>query len=63
MIKIKTKIIDKDTTNEYVGVDYKTKNSSAYEHLVVIKHLLNVLIEDEDYTKEELLKLVKLYLN
>lgn len=63
MIKIKTKRIKEDEFNEYIGLDYKAKNSSNYEHLIVINHLLQKILETKLYNKEDLLKVVKLYLD
>ena len=62
MIKIKTKRIKENENSEYVGVEYKVKNTSIYEHLVLIGHLLKVVRDSKEYTKEEILNIVKMYL-
>lgn len=62
MIKIKTKIINKDTNKETIGVSYKVKDTNNYEHLVLINHLLHQILDTNMYTKNELMKIVKMYL-
>ncbi len=63
MLKIKTKRIKEDEFNEYVGVHYKSKNTNNYEHLVLINFLLHKILETKLYNKNDLLKVVKLYLD
>ena len=62
MIKIKTKRIKENAISEYVKVNYKTKNTNAYEHLILIKHLILKVLATKEYSREELLKLLKMYL-
>ena len=63
MIKIKTKRIKEDKFNEYVGISYKTKDTSNYEHLVLINHLLKELMKTKAYKKEDLMQIIKVYLD
>lgn len=62
MIKIKTKRIKEDEFNEYIGIEYKVKDTNNYEHLVLINHLLHKILKTKEYTREELLKILKMYL-
>lgn len=62
MIKIKTKVISTDDKKEQIGVSYKVKDTNTYEHLVVINHLLQEILKTNMYTKEELMKIIQMYL-
>lgn len=62
MIKIKTKRIKENEIDEFVGVSYKVKNSSLYEHLVAINDLCNRTKEISGLDNENLLKIIKMNL-
>ena len=62
MLKIKTKVLKNDNNNEFIGVSYKVKDSSNYEHLVVINHLIQEILKTKLYSKKELLDIIKIYI-
>ena len=62
MIKIKTKRIKENEIDEYVGVSYKVKNSSLYEHLVLLNDLCIRTKEMSGLDNDNLLKMIKINL-
>lgn len=62
MIKIKTKRIKESEIDEYVGVSYKVKNSSLYEHLVAITALCIRTKEMSGLDNDNLLKMIEMNL-
>ena len=62
MIKIKTRKLKDNENSIVLGVDYKTKHSSNYEHLIIINHLIKELLKSKSYTKKELLDIIKIYI-
>ena len=61
MIKIKTKITGTDEQYQYVNVvKYKTKNTTAAEHLCLINVLIDSILDnDEDLNINDVCKLIK----
>ena len=62
MIKIKTRKIKDNKNNITIGVDYKVKDTSNYEYLIIINHLIQELLKNKKYTKKELLDILKMYI-
>ena len=62
MIKIKTKRIKESEIDEYVGVDFRTKDSSLYEHLVLLSDLCIRIKELGKFDNKNLLKIIEMSL-
>lgn len=61
MIKLKTKRIKENTKEEYIGVEFKTKDTNYYEYLVAINHLIIELLKTNEISKEKLIGLLANY--
>lgn len=62
MIKLKTKRIKENTKEEYIGVEFKTKDTNYYEYLVAINHLIIQLLKTNDISKEKLIGILANYI-
>lgn len=62
MIKLKTKRIKENTKEEYIGVNFKVKDTNYYEYLVAINHLLIQLLKTNDISKEKLIGILANYI-
>ena len=62
MIKIKTKRIKENEIAEYVSVDFRTKNTSLYEHLVLLGDLCNRTKDLGKFNNKDLLKMIEMSL-
>ena len=60
MIKIRTKRIKENEIEEYVSVDFRTKDTSLYEHLVLLGDLCNRIKDLGKFNNENLLKIVEM---
>ena len=60
MIKIKTKRIKENEIEEYVSVDFRTKDTSLYEHLVLLSDLCIRIKELGKFDNKNLLKIVEM---
>ena len=60
MIKIKTKRIKENEIEEYVSVDFRTKDTSLYEHLVLLGDLCNIIKDLGKFNNENLLKIIEM---
>lgn len=63
MIKLKTKIIKENTKEEYIGVEFRTKDTNYYEYLVAINHLIIQLLKTNDISKEKLIGILANYID
>ena len=57
MIKVKTKY-NFDTDIFTLGL-YKTKNTCTMEHLALISKLIDMIMENSDMTRKEILNILK----
>ena len=62
MIQLKTKRIKENTKEEYIGVNFKVKDTNYYEYLVAINHLLIQLLKTNDISKEKLIGILANYI-
>ena len=62
MIKIKSKRIKENEIEEYVSVDFRTRDTSLYEHLVILHEICRRIKKLGNFDNSNLLKIIKMNL-